>query len=85
MSDIVSDSEIILTLPISLTVCRDEKKDNEVTDPVPTSFFNLFFTEQQSTSPRTPQSATVILLNKKTNGRSEPRFPIESALLSVIL
>ncbi|KAL0204713.1 hypothetical protein P9112_000020 [Eukaryota sp. TZLM1-RC] len=43
---------------------QNEKKDNEVTDPVPTSSFNLFFTEQQSTSSRTPQSGTVILLNR---------------------
>ncbi|KAL0216707.1 hypothetical protein P9112_008891 [Eukaryota sp. TZLM1-RC] len=43
---------------------RNEKKDNEVTDPVPTSSFNLFFTEQQSTSSRTPQSRTVILLHR---------------------
>ncbi|KAL0205326.1 hypothetical protein P9112_000633 [Eukaryota sp. TZLM1-RC] len=28
---------------------REEKKDDEVTDPVPTSSFNLFLTEQQST------------------------------------
>ncbi|KAL0223632.1 hypothetical protein P9112_003022 [Eukaryota sp. TZLM1-RC] len=41
---------------------QKEKKDNEVTDSVPTSSFNLFFTEQQSTSSRTPQSGTVILL-----------------------
>ncbi|KAL0208993.1 hypothetical protein P9112_011580 [Eukaryota sp. TZLM1-RC] len=41
---------------------RNEKKDNKVTDSVPTSYFNLFLTEQQSSSSRTPQSSTVILL-----------------------
>ncbi|KAL0216034.1 hypothetical protein P9112_008218 [Eukaryota sp. TZLM1-RC] len=40
---------------------QKEKKDNEVTDSVPTSSFNLFFREQQSTCSRTPQSGSVIL------------------------
>ncbi|KAL0211505.1 hypothetical protein P9112_009803 [Eukaryota sp. TZLM1-RC] len=41
---------------------QKEKKDNEVTDLVSTSSFNLFFTEQQSCSSQIPQSGTVILL-----------------------
>ncbi|KAL0223096.1 hypothetical protein P9112_002486 [Eukaryota sp. TZLM1-RC] len=66
---------------------RDEKKDNEVTDPVPISSFNLFFTKQQSTSSRTPRSGTVILLyrNKRKvrasisyrNRRSDPSVGVE--------
>ncbi|KAL0214366.1 hypothetical protein P9112_006550 [Eukaryota sp. TZLM1-RC] len=40
---------------------QKENKDNEVTDSVPISSFNLFFKEQPSTSSRTPQSGTVIL------------------------
>ncbi|KAL0214486.1 hypothetical protein P9112_006670 [Eukaryota sp. TZLM1-RC] len=66
---------------------QNEKKDNEVTGPVPTSSFNLFFTEQQSISSRTPQSGTVILLymNKRKvralisywNRRSDPSVGVE--------
>ncbi|KAL0205623.1 hypothetical protein P9112_000930 [Eukaryota sp. TZLM1-RC] len=66
---------------------RNEKKDNEVTDLVPTSSINLFFTEQQSTSSRTPQSGTVIriYINKRKvrpsisyrNRRSDPFVGVE--------
>ncbi|KAL0215028.1 hypothetical protein P9112_007212 [Eukaryota sp. TZLM1-RC] len=43
---------------------QKEKKDNDVTDSIVTSSFNFFFTELQSTSSRSPQSGTVILLYK---------------------
>ncbi|KAL0227383.1 hypothetical protein P9112_014707 [Eukaryota sp. TZLM1-RC] len=50
---------------------QKEKQDNEVPDSVPTSLFNLFFTEQQSTTSRTPQSGTVILIySNKRNVRA---------------
>ncbi|KAL0206669.1 hypothetical protein P9112_001976 [Eukaryota sp. TZLM1-RC] len=96
MSDIVSDSEIILTLLILLTLCSEaRKKENEVTDPVPTSSFNLLFCEQQSISSRTPQSGTVILIyrNKRKvrasisiwNRRSDPSVGVEYCTFSVIM
>ncbi|KAL0211517.1 hypothetical protein P9112_009815 [Eukaryota sp. TZLM1-RC] len=66
---------------------QKKKKDNEVTDSVPISSFNLIFAEQQNTSSRTPQSRTVILLykNKRNvkasisywNRRSDPSMGVE--------
>ncbi|KAL0205041.1 hypothetical protein P9112_000348 [Eukaryota sp. TZLM1-RC] len=66
---------------------KKEKKDDEVTNSVPTSSFNLFFKEQPSTSSRTPQSGTVILFyrNKRKvsasisyrNRRSNPSVGVE--------
>ncbi|KAL0227302.1 hypothetical protein P9112_014626 [Eukaryota sp. TZLM1-RC] len=65
---------------------QKEKKDNEVTDSVSTSF-NLFFKEQQGTSYRTAQSGTVTLFyrNKRKvrasishqNRRSDPSVVVE--------
>ncbi|KAL0219063.1 hypothetical protein P9112_004716 [Eukaryota sp. TZLM1-RC] len=66
---------------------QGEKNDDEVTDPVHTFSFNLLCTEQKSSSPRTPQSETVILLyrNKRKvrvsiscrNRRSDPAVGVE--------
>ncbi|KAL0215204.1 hypothetical protein P9112_007388 [Eukaryota sp. TZLM1-RC] len=88
MSDIVLDSEIISTLPILLTSCSETRKRiTRLRARVPTSSFHLFFIEQQSTSSRTPQSGTVILLyrNKRKvsvsifyrNRRSDPSVGVE--------
>ncbi|KAL0223601.1 hypothetical protein P9112_002991 [Eukaryota sp. TZLM1-RC] len=66
---------------------QGEKQDSEVLHSVPTSSFNLFFTQQQSSFSRTPQSGTVVLRYKNKrkirasishgNRRFDPSMEVE--------